>query len=79
MNQALAEIIGAQHATALAVAWTAGLTFLGLLWSAYMAFLIRREGRETRREMAERLQEMREDTKRMQFYLFTKFGPAELK
>ncbi len=79
MNEALVEIARAQQLMTWALTWIVGLTLLGVVWSAYVAFLVRREGRETRREISERLQEMREDTKRMQFYLFSKFGPVELK
>jgi hypothetical protein len=54
--------------------------------SAYVALLVRREGRESRRESSETRRDatevlvaMRGDSKPMQYYLFAKFGPADLK
>jgi hypothetical protein len=86
MNEALVQIRDAEQLMTWALILIAFLTFLGVVWSAYMAVLVRREGREsrretseTRRETSEILMEMREDSKRMQYYLFSKFSPADLK
>ncbi|MGH7860024.1 MAG: hypothetical protein ACREQY_22070 [Candidatus Binatia bacterium] len=79
MNEALIEISRAQQLMTWALAFIASLTFLGIVWSVYAAFLISREILESRRYAADLLKEMREDSKRMQFYLFSKLGPADLK
>jgi hypothetical protein len=79
MSEALIEISRAQQLMTWGLMFIVFITFLALVWSAYVALLVRREGHETRREISEILKEMREDSKRMQFYLFSKFGPADLK
>jgi len=83
MNEALVEIGRAQQLMTWGLMFIA---FLALVWSVYVAFLVRREGRESRREIFESrergeyvLREIREDSKRLQFYLFSKLGPADLK
>lgn len=86
MQEALVAIGRALDLMTWSLMFIVFLTFLSLMWSGYIAYLVRREGIAGRRVIAESharsdqiLKEMREDSKRMQFYLFSKFGPAELK
>ncbi|MGH7857351.1 MAG: hypothetical protein ACREQY_08470 [Candidatus Binatia bacterium] len=85
MNEVLVEIGRAQQLMTWGLVFIVFLTFIGLVWSVYAAFLLRgkddqilREISESRERVAEILREMREDSKRMQFYLFSKLGPADL-
>jgi hypothetical protein len=75
MDEGFVQMSHAVELLTWGLVFTALLTFLGVAWSAYVALLVRREGRQVR----EILFEMREDSKRIQFYLFSKFGPADSK
>lgn len=54
------------------------LDFFALCITAWVFYLSRGSRRDSNR-IAEILREVREDSKRMQHYLFVKLGPAELK
>ncbi|MGH7859308.1 MAG: hypothetical protein ACREQY_18435 [Candidatus Binatia bacterium] len=75
MEEALLEIGRSLNLMTWGLVFIAFLTFLGLAVSVFGAWLVGREGRRS----SEILREMREDSKRMQFYLFSKFGPADLR
>ncbi len=78
MDLILLEAQRAHQAMAWSPALIVVLDFFALCITAWVLYLCRGSGRDSAR-IAEILHEAREDSKRMQRYLFVKLGPAELK
>ncbi len=85
MEELLRQVAAAQQLTAFALAFIVFLDFLAVCIAGWVVYISRGIAAETSRvaqideRVAAMLKEMREDSKRMEHYLFVKLGPAELK
>jgi hypothetical protein len=77
-NEVVLQLARAQEAIAWALVLIEFMTLMGLVLTAVGVYLARGT-KQTVREVADMVKEMREDSKRMNFYLFSKLGPAETK
>lgn len=69
MEEVLLRIAGAQEVMAWGLVLIATLNLMGLVLTVTCIYFVR--------ESQRMLREMREDSKRMSFYLFPKLGPAD--
>ena len=78
IEEVLLEAQRAHQLMTWALVFIVALDFLALCVVAGVLYLSR-GGRAESQRIVEILREMREDSKRMQHYLFVKMGPADLK